>query len=221
MPTNPIITVFIIWNNRGRIDTDALIAPILFPHLTIGVCTVLQNLIWSVTTQRRYCQQNQSVHLSLLIATEEELISLIYFQIDQWIPCYCAPELYNKSSIIRNINNWNTKTTYINTITFSITIQVKIHQTLTQLHSASHFKSKYIVFRDTIYLKKKRIYSTITITTTNSDILKTKRKIKENIIYSTIPKQNQIQIYSKQNKTKKENKRKHNLFTNIHNSLQC
>ena len=50
-----------------------------------------------------------------------------YLQGD-WTPCYCAPELYNKSSIRRNIDNWNTKTTEINTITFSITFQVKIHQ---------------------------------------------------------------------------------------------
>ena len=80
--------------------------------------------------------------------------------------------------------------------------------TLTPLHSASHFKSKYIVFRDTknknkkIKIKENKIYSTTTITTTNSDILKTKRNIKENRIYSTIPKQHRIQIYSKQNKTK-------------------
>ena len=53
--------------------------------------TVRQNLIWSVTTQRRDCHKNQAVQLSLLIATEEELISLIYLQIDQWTPCYCAP----------------------------------------------------------------------------------------------------------------------------------
>ena len=118
--------------------------------------TAIQKLIWSVTTQRRDCQQNQSVHLSLLIATEEELISLIYLQIDQWTPYYYAPELYNKSSILRNIDNWNTKTTDINTIAFSIAIQVKIHQTLTQLHSASHFKSKYIVFRDTQKKENKR-----------------------------------------------------------------
>ena len=108
-----------------------------------------KNRIWSVTTQIRDCQQNQSVQLLLLMATEEELISLIYLQIDQLTPCYCAPELYNKSSILSNIDNWNTKTTDINTIIFSITIQVKIHQTLAQLHSASHFKSKYIVFRET------------------------------------------------------------------------
>ena len=49
--------------------------------------TVRQNLILSVTTQRRDFQQNQSVQLSLLIATEEELISLFYLQIDQWTPC--------------------------------------------------------------------------------------------------------------------------------------
>ena len=131
------------------------------------------------------------------LATEEELISFIYLQIDQWTPCYCAPELYNNSSILKNIDNWNTKTTNINTITFSIT-----------------FKSKYIVFRDTQnknknkrkhnlfyntynntefrYTKKRkikenRIYSKIPITTPNSDILKTKREIKENIIYSPIP----------------------------------
>ena len=64
-------------------------------------------------------------------------------------PFYCAPELYNNLSILKNIDNWNTKTTDINIITFSIKIQFKIHQTLIQLHSASHFKSKYIVFRDT------------------------------------------------------------------------
>ena len=90
--------------------------------------TVCQSLIWSVTTQRRDCQQNQSVQLALLIATEKELISLFYLQIDQWTPCYCAPELYNKSSILRKIDNWNTKTTNINTITFSIIFQVKIHR---------------------------------------------------------------------------------------------
>ena len=141
MPTNPICTVLIICINRGRIDTFSLKAPISFPHLATGVCTVLQNLIWSATTQKLNFQQNQSIHLSLLIANEEELLSLIYLQIDQWTPCYCAPELYNNSSILNNIDNWNTKTTYINNITFSIRIQVKIHQTLTQLHSASHFKS--------------------------------------------------------------------------------
>ena len=62
--------------------------------------------------------------------------------------------------------------------------------TLTPLHSASQFKSKYIVFRDTKKnkkIKENRIYSTITTTTPNSDILKTKkREIKENIIYTPI-----------------------------------
>ena len=53
----------------------------------------------------------------------------------------------------------------------------------TPLHAASHFKSKYIVFRDTKKRRKKgrkinRIYSTITIITTNSDILKTKQNKK-------------------------------------------
>ena len=138
MPTNPICIVFIICINRGRIDTFSLIAPISFPYLTTGVCTVIQNLIWSATTQRLDCQKNQSVHLSLLIVTEEELLSLIYLQIEQWTPCYCASELYNNSNILNNTDNWNTKTTYINTITLSITIQVKIHQTLAPLYSASH-----------------------------------------------------------------------------------
>ena len=96
-------------------------------------------------------------------------------------------ELYNKSSILKKIDNWNTKTTDINTITFRSTIQVKIHQTLTQLHSASHFKSKYIVFRDT--QNKKR------------------NKRKHNPFNNT---HNNTEFRDTQNK--KENKRKQNLF---------
>ena len=183
LPTNPICTVFIICINRGRIDTFSLIAPISFPHLTTGVCTVLQNLIWSVTTQRHDFQQKKSAHLSLLIATEEELISLNYLQIDQWTSCYCAPELYNKSSILRNIDNWNTKTTNINTITFSITFQFKIHQI--QRYSKQNKKRK-------------------------------ENKRKQNLFTNT---HNNIEFRETQNK--KKNKRKHNIFTNTHNSLQC
>ena len=50
-------------------------------------CTFRQDLIRSVTTQIRDCQQNQSVQSSLFISTEEKLISLISpvcRKVDKW-----------------------------------------------------------------------------------------------------------------------------------------
>ena len=59
--------------------------------------TVCQNLIRSVTTQIRDCQQNQSVQSSLFIATEEELISLfspVYRIVDVWVNTWMENNWY-------------------------------------------------------------------------------------------------------------------------------
>ena len=92
-----------------------------------------------------------------------------YLQGD-WTPCYCAPELYNKSSILRNINNWNTKTAYIDTITFSITFQVKIHQI--QIYSKQKLsKSDLISYYTNTWFSAKPISSAFIIIAIEEEII--------------------------------------------------